>query len=128
MAEQNKLARKTSLEPVIWSCLLLIAGLALLLYYLRPKISTFISENQIAVPQASIWPILIYFFSVVVVLAIVLFFITNSTLRMVLRLLFALLYGWGIFVILGLVLPLWATLVLAAAAAIAWFLFPLVWL
>ncbi len=128
MAEQPKPERKVSLQPVIWSSLLLISGLAILFYYLYPRVAAYIDENQITVPQASIWPILIYFFSVVVVLGVVLFFIPVSKLRLVMRLMFALLYTWGMFVILGLVLPLWATLTISAAAGILWFLFPLVWL
>jgi presenilin-like A22 family membrane protease len=128
LAAQPETKRKTSLEPVIWSSLLMIAGLAILFYYLYPHITEYIDINQIAVPQASIWPILIYFFSVVIVLGIVLFYIPVSRLKMVMRLMFAFLYAWGMFVILGLVLPLWATLAIAAAAGLGWFFFPFVWL
>jgi presenilin-like A22 family membrane protease len=128
MAEKSKAVRKTSLEPVIWSSLLLIAGLAILYYYLYPRVTAYIDTNQIAVPQTSIWPILIYFFSAVVILGVVLFFIPVSKLKLLLRLMFAFLYGWGLFIILGLVLPLWATLSIATLVALGWFFFPLVWL
>jgi presenilin-like A22 family membrane protease len=121
-------ARQTSLEPMLWSSLLMISGLVILFYYLYPRVTAFIESNQIAVPQASLGPILIYFFSVVIVLGIVLFLIPVSKLKWVLRLMFAVLYAWGIFVILGLVLPLWATLLIAATAALGWFFFPMVWL
>ena len=51
MAEKSKAVRKTSLEPVIWSSLLLIAGLAILFYYLYPRVTAYIDNNQITVPQ-----------------------------------------------------------------------------
>jgi presenilin-like A22 family membrane protease len=120
--------RKTSLEPVLWSCLLYILGLLFLFYYLYPRVSDFIATNNISVPETSIWPILIYFFSVVVVMGVVLYFIPISKLKMLLRMLFALLYGWGTFVVLGLVLPFWVVLPLAIAVGVLWFFFPLVWL
>ena len=120
--------RKTSLEPVLWSSLLYILGLLFLFYYLHPRVTEFIASNDIAVPETSIWPILIYFFSVVIVMGVVLYFIPISKLKMLLRVLFAFLYGWGTFVVLGLVLPFWIVISLAVIVGALWFFFPLVWL
>jgi presenilin-like A22 family membrane protease len=129
MAEQNKPRRKTSLEPIIGSSLLMIAGLAIIFWYLYPHVTSYVQEHQIGIPQTtSIWPILIYFFSVVVILGVVLFLIPMSKLKLLLRLVFAFLYAWGIFIILGPVVPVWVTLPLAAAAGIFWFFSPRVWL
>jgi presenilin-like A22 family membrane protease len=121
--------RKVSPEPIIGSCLLLIIGLAILFFYLYPQIHEFVDSNQITVPQnTSVWPIVIYFVAVVIVMGIVLALVPMSVLKVLLRLIFTLLYAWGIFVLLGTLLPLWATCVISLAAALAWFFFPLVWL
>ena len=114
---------------MIGSSLLLIAGLVILFTYLYPHVTQFIVINQISVPQTtSIWPILIYFFSVVVVLGIVLFLIPVSKLKIVLRLIFALLYAWGILIVLGPVVTVWVSLPVAVAAGAVWFMMPRVWL
>jgi presenilin-like A22 family membrane protease len=129
MAANTPREHKSRLEPVIWSSLLLISGMAILFLYLYPQVTQFIQSNQIEVPQTtSIWPILIYFFSVVVVLGVVLFLIPISKLKLLLRVIFGVLYGWGLFIVVGTVLPLWATLAIAVAAAAGWFFFPFVWL
>ncbi|HEX7475506.1 MAG TPA: hypothetical protein VF318_06015 [Dehalococcoidales bacterium] len=126
MSEAKKPLRRTSFEPALWSCLLYLLGLAFLFYYLYPKVQTFISENNIATPEVSIWPILIYFFSVVIILGVVLFLIPVSKLKLVLRILFAILYAWGIVVIAGLSLPFWAALGIGAVVALLWLFFPFI--
>jgi len=129
LSQKRPRTSRASLEPVVWSLLLMAAGLAILFLYLYPQVTQYIETNQISVPQTtSVWPILLYFFGVVVVLGVVLFLIPISKLNIVLRVIFAVLYGWGLFVLMGTLLPLWATLIVAAAAAAGWFFFPLVWL
>ena len=128
MAGSTRVKKKISLEPMLWSSLMYLLGLVFLFYYLYPRVKAYIESNQIAVPEVSLGPILAYFFGVVVVLGVVLFFIPVSKLKFVLRVLFAILYGWGMVIILGLALPAEAAIGLGAAVALWWLFLPLVWL
>jgi len=145
----NRLAR---LSPVYWSILIFIAAQALTFGVIARE-NDFLEANQIYVPTQpeafSLWPqptvgpsgeitqtpayeslgpILIYFFSVVVVLGLVLFFIPLKALRFLLRALFAFLFSWSVFVILVFWVPLPAALVIGIAFGTAWFVTPRVWL
>ena len=73
---------------------------------------------------------MIYFFSAVVVIGLILFLIPVSKLKWVFRTLFVLLYAWGVFVVLTFILQshLIIIFILAVAAGLAWFFRPSVWL
>jgi presenilin-like A22 family membrane protease len=141
------------LYPVYWGILLFVIAQILTLLVVS-RIDPFLTDNNIYVPnqppQAVSWwpgqvtlpsgeitetpaysslgPILIYIFAVVAVLGLVLSLIPLSALRFVLRLLFAFLFCWGVFIALVFYLPLMFAIVIAAGVGIAWFLIPLVWL
>jgi presenilin-like A22 family membrane protease len=126
--------RRTSLEPVLWSCLIYVFALVVLFLYF-PKLKAYVGEvfgSPEAVPQYQLAPILIYFFSVVIVLGVVLFLIPVSKLRLVLKIFFAVFYTWGVFVLLSLLLPFHLAyipaLIVGLAAAGLWFFFSLIWL
>jgi presenilin-like A22 family membrane protease len=134
LANQPKVNKRTSFEPVIWSCLIYISSLALIFYYL-PKEQAYIKDvisQGGAIPEYSVLPILAYFFGVVIIFGAVLFFIPISRLRLVLKIMFGFFYGWGVFIILALILPWHLATPLAAGIAgalgVLWFFFPLVWL
>jgi len=76
----------------------------------------------------SLGPILLYFSAVVIVLGIVLSLVPVSALRLLLRILFAFLFSWGIFMILIFWLPAIVTLLISVAVGSAWFFLPRVWL
>ncbi len=147
-----KIKRLIRSNPVFWSILIFIAAQALTFGVISRE-NAFLETNQIYVPPQpealSLWPqptvgpsgeitqtpayeslgpILIYFFSVVIVLGIVLFFIPMKALRFLLRALFAFLFSWSIFVILVFWLPVWAALLVGIAVGVMWFLMPRVWL
>lgn len=141
------------LSPAYWGALIFIAAQAITFGVISRE-SVFLRVNKIYItPQPpstiSIWPttpppappgqtaapavgslgpILIYFFAVVVVLGIVLFLVPISALKYILRIMFAFLFTWGIFIILVFWLPIIPTLVIAAGVGVAWFLAPKVWL
>lgn len=103
------------------------AAMALALYVaVREK--QFLEANQIVSPDISLGPIIAYFFGMVAVLGLTLFFIPLSKLRLVLRLLFTLLYAWGIFIVAALILPSAVAYPLAIVAGIAWLFWARVWL
>lgn len=76
---------------------------------------------------SSLGPILIYIFSVVIVLGLVLFLVPLSALRIILKALFAFLFSWGIFISVVLWVPLIPTLIIALAIGLIWFFIPRVW-
>ncbi len=130
MSKQPEQPRKSRLDPVLWSCLMLVLGFFLLFTYLAPKVAAYVETNQIPLDQMQIQiiPILIYFFSAVVILGIVLFIIPVRFLKYVMQLVFAVLYAWGIVIICGLVLPGWPSVAIGAAVAIIWLFRPVLWL
>jgi len=79
-------------------------------------------------PYSALGPILIYFFSVVVVVGLVLYFLPLRLLNKLVRVLFAVLFGWGIFVATAVWVPWELALVLAALVGLAWFFYPRIWL
>jgi presenilin-like A22 family membrane protease len=127
LAKQAKAVKKTSLEPTLWSSLLYIIGLVIAFVYVAPE-KAFVESNQIAIPQVSLPPILGYFFGVVIIMGIVLLVIPVSKLKIVLRVIFAFFYAWGIFIILGLALPAPMAIGIGAALAMLWLFLPQVWL
>ncbi len=88
----------------------------------------YFEEQGFASPDISVGPIIGYFFGVVVVIALILFFIPLNTLRLVFRVLFALMFGWGVFVMAGFSLPIWAAYTLAIIGGIIWLFWARVWL
>ena len=99
-----------------------------LTFYVAAREQVFFEENQIVSPDISLGPIIAYFFGVVVLLALVLFIIPLSKLRLVFRVLFALMFGWGVFIVTALTLPTVAAYPLAVIAAIAWLFWARIWL
>jgi presenilin-like A22 family membrane protease len=139
--------------PALWSVLIFVFAQAVTFAAVW-RINPFLKENLIYVPPQSpesipVWPgplpptppgqtpappvnslgpILIYFVILIAVLGILLFIVPVSALRMLLRILFGVLFAWGTFVLL----ILWFPVVVAASGAViiglGWFFLPRVWL
>jgi presenilin-like A22 family membrane protease len=77
---------------------------------------------------SSLGPILLYFVALIVVVGLVLFFIPLSALKFLFRMLFALLFTWGVFILGVFWLPFWVAVALALVIGAAWLFFPRVWL
>ncbi|MFC1906792.1 presenilin family intramembrane aspartyl protease [Chloroflexota bacterium] len=119
--------KRSKLEPVFWSSLIFIIAQALALYgAFREK--AFVEANQITSPQISIELPLVYFFTVVVLLGVILFIVPISRLKIALKIMFTVLFSWGIFIALGLSLPTLAAAVIAVAGGSIWFFRPRIWL
>jgi presenilin-like A22 family membrane protease len=88
----------------------------------------FLEQQQVILPEVSIELPLIYFLGAVVLLGLVLFLIPVSKLTIVFKMIFVLLFAWGIFIVLGFSLPMIATSLIAVGAALLWFFWPRVWL
>ncbi len=118
---------KAKLNPFLWGGLVMVLALALT-FYVAAQEQVFFEENQIVSPDISLGPVIAYFFGVVVILALVLFFIPLRLLRQVFKVLFALMFGWGVLIVAGLTLPSPAAYSLAVVAAVAWLFWARVWL
>jgi presenilin-like A22 family membrane protease len=99
-----------------------------LAFYVAGQEKLFLEANQIVSPNVSLGPVIGYFFGVVLVLALVLFFIPISKLQLIFRVLFALMFAWGVFVAVALFLPPVVAYLVAIAAAIVWLFWARVWL
>jgi presenilin-like A22 family membrane protease len=148
-----KTKKLLKLRPVFWSIIIFIAAQVLTLL-VASHVNAFLVTYNITLPVqsaetvtfwpgtttsasgvvtqtqpvSSLVPILLYFFAVVTVMAIVLFTIPLSALKKVFKVIFAFLYCWSIFVIGIIWLPAIVSIVIAAAIAVLWFFNPRVWL
>jgi presenilin-like A22 family membrane protease len=126
MAESG---RRPAPGPAVWASLVFVVGAGLAGYLAWRGIRLIEANPQLQLPEIPLQTPLIYFFSAVVVIGIVLFLVPASKLKYVFRVLFAILFGWGAFVGVGLVWPsLIAAIVIASVAALAWLLWPRIWL
>jgi len=132
--------------------LFLVAQMLILL--VAPRINPFLDANNIEIPtqpptpiawwpgnvtlpsgetvnvpaNSALGPILIYIFAAVAVIGLILYKIPISALKVLLRLLFALLFCWGTFIATVFYVPLPLAVALAIAFGAFWFLIPFVWL
>jgi len=105
----------------------MVAALALTLYAaIREKL--FLEAIQVVSPDISLGPLIAYFFGVVVVLGLILFVIPLSKLRLIFRALFALMFAWGLFVVVALIFPAVVAYPVAIIAGLAWLFWARVWL
>jgi len=117
------------LSVILWSSLAFVIGAAIASYVASREIVFLEANPQILIPEVSPQFPLIYFFCAVAVIGIVLFLIPLSKLKWVFRILFVLLYAWGIFVVLALIIPsLVVVAILAVAGGLTWLFVPRVWL
>jgi len=90
-------------------------------------VTKIIGETSVS-GYSSLGPILIYFFSVVIILGLILFIVPLKVLSIILKILFVVLFCWGMFISLVFFIPIVATLVIAVVVGVVWFFFPRVWL
>jgi presenilin-like A22 family membrane protease len=118
---------KSKIAPFLWGGLTIITGLALTLS-IAPRQQEYVDVHGIVTPTVSSGFGIAYFLGVVAVMALVLFLIPVSKLKLFFQFLFALMFAWGVFIIAVLTLPFAATFPLAIIAGIAWLLWARVWL
>lgn len=125
------MVKKIISAPVFWSCLLLILA-EVIAFSIVPRQKTFVVVYNIPSPQVGVQFPLVYFFVAVVVIGLVLFFVPVSKLRLLLTVLFTLIFVWGLFIIFNLIFPISFSIYIAAPlavlAGIAWFFKPKIWL
>jgi presenilin-like A22 family membrane protease len=124
---------KSKVSPYLWSVSVMAAALALSLFVaMQQKI--FAEDQKIVSPDVSLWPVLLYFFGVVIVVAVILFFIPLNKLKYFFKVLFALMFAWGVFIVSYLLMSTSAAYstpvayTLAAIAGIVWLFWARIWL
>ena len=150
------MTRKTRFKPAYWAILIFIIA-QIATFSIVSRMDNFLEANDIYIPPqsspetisfwpqpppatttpgaevpapfwTSLGPILIYIFSVVIVLGIALFVIPMSALKKVLRVIFSFLFAWGVFIALVFWIPVAAAVIISAIVGLMWFLAPRVWL
>jgi len=145
--------RPVKLNTVYWGLLLFVVAQMLILL-VAPRIDPFLEENNIDIPtqpsapiswwpgevtlpdgevidvpaHSAFGPILIYILAAAVVLGLTLSKIPLKALKVLLRLLFALLFSWGAFIATVFYVPLPVAVAIAVVFGTFWFVIPLVWL
>lgn len=118
---------KTELGLFLWSSLLFIASQTIALY-VAFKEKRFVEANQITPPQISLELPVLYFFGAVVFFGVILFLLPIDKLRIVFRVMFTFMFAWGIFIVLGLSIPILIASLVSLAGGLMWYLRPKVWL
>ena len=145
--------RPVKLSAVYLGLLLFVVAQILILL-VAPRIDPFLDENNIEIPtlpsgeiywwpgevttpggevidvpaHSALGPILIYILAAAGMLGLTLYKIPLAALKVLLRLLFALLFSWGAFIATVFYVPLPLAVAIAVAFGTCWFLIPLVWL
>jgi len=145
--------RPVKLSTVYLGLLLFVVAQMLILL-VAPRIDPFLDENDIDIPSqpsapiswwpgevtlpdgevievpahSALGPIVIYILAATAVLGLTLSKIPLRALKVILRLLFALLFSWGAFIATVFYVPLPVAVAIAVVFGTFWFLIPLVWL
>jgi len=119
--------KKANFHPFIGGGLILAAS-QILAYFLAFREKAFLESSQIIPPEISVEIPLIYFFSAVAVIGLILFLVPRSALRLVLKILFVFLFAWGAFIALGLSLPVPAATAMSLGVASLYIFLPRIWL
>ncbi len=119
--------RKLFKGPAWWGSLTLIIAQAVSLA-VASRGKSYVIENQITIPEVSSPGIpIIYFFFSLAFISLVLLLVPASWLKIVFRLLFMLLFSWGLFIVLVFWLPELVAVAIALAGGLVWFFSPRVW-
>ena len=147
---------KTGFKPAYWAILIFITA-QIVTFSIVSRMDSFLETNEIYIPPqsspetisfwpqpppatttpgveapapfwTSLGPIIIYIFSVVIVLGIILYVIPMSALKKGLRIVFSFLFAWGVFIALVFWLPVAVAVIISAIVGLAWLLAPRVWL
>jgi presenilin-like A22 family membrane protease len=147
---------KKGFKPAYWAIVIFIAT-QIVAFSIVSRMDNFLETNEIYIPPqsspetisfwpqpppvtsipgieapapfwTSLGPIIIYIFSVVIVLGIILYVIPMSVLKKVLRIVFSLLFSWGVFISLVFWFPVVVAVIISAIVGLAWLLAPKIWL
>lgn len=115
--------------PFFWGGIIFILSEALTFaVVLSSPGREYLEATRAVVPEIRLEFALAYFFAVVAAMGVVLFLIPINKLRLVLKIFFAFLFFWGVFIVFGLALPVHVAVALGIAGPGFWFFKPKIWL
>lgn len=121
------MSKRARLDPFLWSSLILITSQTFTLYVaFREK--HFVETHQITSPEIPLGLPLLYFLGAVVLLGAILFLLPVDKLRIVFRIMFMFMFVWGMFITLGLSLPIFTASLISIAGGLIWLFWQKVWL
>ena len=112
----------------VHSSLLTLAACEALAVAVSLRAQQFIEDEGYVLPVVTAGQPLIAFFAAVAVMGLAMALLPMGVLKFVIKGLFMALYGWGVFVVLGLSLPVYLAAAIAVAGALAWLKWPRLWL
>jgi presenilin-like A22 family membrane protease len=118
---------KIKFSPYLWSALVMTLSLALSLF-LATRQKPFLEASELPYQATPLWLIIVYFFAAVAVIVVVLFIIPLKRLGLVFRLLYALLFTLGVFIIVDPILAEPAAYSLAIITGVLWLFWAKIWL
>jgi presenilin-like A22 family membrane protease len=119
--------KKTRAHPFIESGIILVIS-QVIVFSLAFQEKHFLESQEITPPEVSLGFPLIYFFVAVAVIGVILFVVPRLALKVLLKVIFFVLLGWGAFVALVFSLPMPAALAVAIMVALWWLFMPRIWL
>jgi presenilin-like A22 family membrane protease len=125
--ESIAVGKRSKLAPAFWGSLILVVAQGFT-FYVAFQERDFVEANQITPPEVSLGIPLAYFFGAVALLGVILFFVPISKLKMAFRIMFAFLFSWGVFIVLGLSWPVLPASLISVAAGLIWLFMPRLWL
>jgi presenilin-like A22 family membrane protease len=118
---------KSRLTPFLWGGTVMALAMALM-FYVAPVQQQQQQEGTFPSGEVSLGWVVPYFFGVVVVMAIVLLVIPLKWLSFVFRALFALMFAWGVFIVVFLDINTLAASIMAVITGLLWLFWARVWL
>ncbi len=95
-------------------------------------VTTTVASGEVIITETPFWsallPQILYFFAVIIVVGLILYFIPMWALKKVFRVVFAVLFAWGVFITLVFWTPLAVSLAVAAVVGLLWLITPRIWL
>jgi len=125
--ESIAVRKRLKWAPALWGILILAVAQGFT-FYVAFQERDFVEANQITPPEVSLGIPLAYFFGAVALLGVILFFVPLSKLKIAFRIMFALLFSWGVFIVLGLSLPVLPASLISIATSLIWLFKPRLWL
>jgi presenilin-like A22 family membrane protease len=113
-------------NPIFWGALILAVSqaVALLLAFRERQL---LEEWQVAPPEISLGPPIAYFFGSVILLGLIFWLVPAAKLRVLLKILFALLFTWGVFIGLAFFVIVPIAVSIAVAGGTLWWFRPKIW-
>jgi presenilin-like A22 family membrane protease len=118
---------KLKISPYLWSGFIMALSLTLSLF-VASRQKTFLEASELPYQATSLWFMIGYFFAAVAIIVVVLFIIPLKKLGLVFRLLYALLFASGVYIIVYPILPDLAAYSLAIITGVLWLFWARIWL